>query len=218
LSESTEQWAWRQGIQGNLKIVLYWLAHREVDGVCHEGSTMIARYAGLPTRTVERAFQQLDSMGLISRPQRGQVVVKPVTGDGSPRQERRVLARGRSSPSPSTATVEHQPELLKTSEWADAIFSAAWVKIPLTPQEVANTEKNYPGIDWLDEALKWRSFHNDKKRKPKGAYRSFGNWLKREKLNGTGSTATTVGSSAISSRHEFSGDRRPRSAGLPFDT
>ena len=196
MSEATEIWAWQQNIQGNLKIVLYWLAHREVGGVCHEGSTRIARDAGLPTRTVERAFTNLDTMGLISRPERGITVVRPVTGDGqtrhfaqtatpvtgdgSARQESRVLARRRPTTTTTTAS-DHQPGLLETSEWAETIFSADWVTVPLTPQEIANTEKKYPGIDWLDEALKWRSFHADKKRKPKGAYRIFDNFCKNEK-------------------------------------
>lgn len=217
MSETTEQWAWRQPIQGNLKIVLYWIAHREVDGICHDGSTLIAQYAGIPQRTVERGVSQLISMGLISRVSRGVMAVQTVTSDGSARQsdaeaptvtsdgsdrqERRFSrVRGKQQEQQqSQGTLEPIPE------WVTVIHESEWTTTELTLRQITQIETKYVDkVDLYEQAMAWEDYYNrgkGKNKRPKDLHRSFGaGWVSR-RMNDT--NGTTTGHDAIPRNSTF---------------
>jgi hypothetical protein len=201
VSEAAEAWAWSQAVDSTAKIVLYWLARREINGQTREGASVIAEYSGMPVRAAERAFQRLENDNFISRLKRGVYVLNfgvqtvtsdgstpandvgpvPVTSDGSDTHERRLLARA--DLTTTTATTETQGGMFQDVEWAAVIHESTWTSTMLTVRQIAQLESKYGELDLHESAMAWEDYFasgRGKRRRPKDIYRSFNNWIKNE--------------------------------------
>ena len=231
MGKDVETWAWSTSVDTTSKIVLVWLARTETEMVSRSGPTAIAELANISVRSAERAFQRLENANFISRIKRGVYAIKTVTSDGPTvtsdgkretvtsvgpdRHQRGLLARADLNNNNNKAK---QEQLFTDSEWVTVIHNSTWTTTQLTSPQIAQVEKKYASLDLVETAMRWENWHSagkGKRRRPKDIYRSFTNWLRKEMQHGE-TNAGAKRHSAISSKHRFSGDSRPRDAGTDW--